>query len=176
MALGTPPADQAGLVQVGNNPQLGKADATVVNQGPMSFPHGPHSALQPLGRTVPEDPQLIESVRQTGNKERNGNGGGYEGMGVVGHQHLTPILPLGNQFFSWAARGGQAKASLFITTILFPRLLPPLKGPPTQMSPDSPTLGEGAHPDWPGGSRYDLDEIDAYWLELLNSELKEMGR
>jgi len=44
------------------------------------------------------------------------------------------------------------------------------------MSPESPTLGEGAHPDWPGGSRYDLDEIDAYWLELLNSELKEMGR
>ncbi|XP_036051486.1 E3 ubiquitin-protein ligase Jade-2 isoform X2 [Onychomys torridus] len=56
------------------------------------------------------------------------------------------------------------------------RLLPPLKGPPTQVSPDSPTLGEGAHPDWPGGSRYDLDEIDAYWLELLNSELKEMER
>lgn len=56
------------------------------------------------------------------------------------------------------------------------RLLPPLKGPPTQMSPDSPTLGEGAHPDWPGGSRYDLDEIDAYWLELLNSELKEMEK
>lgn len=56
------------------------------------------------------------------------------------------------------------------------RLLPPLKGPHTQMSPDSPTLGEGAHPDWPGGSRYDLDEIDAYWLELLNSELKEMEK
>ncbi|KAH0506483.1 Protein Jade-2 [Microtus ochrogaster] len=56
------------------------------------------------------------------------------------------------------------------------RLLPPLKGPPTQVSPDSPTLGEGTHPDWPGGSRYDLDEIDAYWLELLNSELKEMER
>ncbi|CAO2642927.1 E3 ubiquitin-protein ligase Jade-2 [Lemmus lemmus] len=56
------------------------------------------------------------------------------------------------------------------------RLLPPLKGTPTQVSPDSPTLGEGTHPDWPGGSRYDLDEIDAYWLELLNSELKEMER
>lgn len=56
------------------------------------------------------------------------------------------------------------------------RLLPPLKGPPTQVSSDSPTLGEGTHPDWPGGSRYDLDEIDAYWLELLNSELKEMER
>ncbi|XP_034361496.1 E3 ubiquitin-protein ligase Jade-2 isoform X1 [Arvicanthis niloticus] len=56
------------------------------------------------------------------------------------------------------------------------RILPPLKGPHTQMSPDSPTLGEGAHPDWPGGSRYDLDEIDAYWLELLNSELKEMEK
>ncbi|CAH6786392.1 E3 ubiquitin-protein ligase Jade-2 isoform X2 [Phodopus roborovskii] len=56
------------------------------------------------------------------------------------------------------------------------RILPPLKGPPTQVSPDSPTLGEGTHPDWPGGSRYDLDEIDAYWLELLNSELKEMER
>lgn len=56
------------------------------------------------------------------------------------------------------------------------RILPPLKGPPTLMSPESPTLGEGAHPDWPGGSRYDLDEIDAYWLELLNSELKEMEK
>ncbi|XP_037656621.1 E3 ubiquitin-protein ligase Jade-2 isoform X3 [Choloepus didactylus] len=56
------------------------------------------------------------------------------------------------------------------------RILPPLEGPPTQVSPSSSELGEGSQPDWPGGSRYDLDEIDAYWLELINLELKEMER
>uniref|UniRef100_H0XF24 Jade family PHD finger 2 n=1 Tax=Otolemur garnettii TaxID=30611 RepID=H0XF24_OTOGA len=56
------------------------------------------------------------------------------------------------------------------------RILPPLEGPPTQMSLSNSALGEGSQPDWPGGSRYDLDEIDANWLELINSELKEMER
>ncbi|XP_070090403.1 E3 ubiquitin-protein ligase Jade-2 isoform X3 [Equus przewalskii] len=56
------------------------------------------------------------------------------------------------------------------------RILPQLEGPPPQVSPSSSELGEGSQPDWPGGSRYDLDEIDAYWLELINLELKEMER
>ncbi|XP_051700181.1 E3 ubiquitin-protein ligase Jade-2 isoform X1 [Oryctolagus cuniculus] len=56
------------------------------------------------------------------------------------------------------------------------RILPPLEGPPTQASPSRPAPGEGSPPDWPEGSRYDLDETDAYWLELINYELKEMER
>ncbi|XP_045140974.1 E3 ubiquitin-protein ligase Jade-2 [Echinops telfairi] len=56
------------------------------------------------------------------------------------------------------------------------RILPPLEGPPSQVPPSSSEPGEGSHPDWPGGSRYDLDETDTSWLELINSELKEMER
>uniref|UniRef100_A0A2I3GXV8 Uncharacterized protein n=1 Tax=Nomascus leucogenys TaxID=61853 RepID=A0A2I3GXV8_NOMLE len=55
------------------------------------------------------------------------------------------------------------------------RILPQLEGPPAQASLSS-TLGEGSQSDWPGGSRYDSDEIDAYWLELINLELKEIER
>ncbi|XP_042544750.1 E3 ubiquitin-protein ligase Jade-2 isoform X2 [Dipodomys spectabilis] len=52
------------------------------------------------------------------------------------------------------------------------RLLPPLEGPSTSSS--NSALGEGSQPAWT--SRYDLDEIDVYWLEILNSELKLMER
>ncbi|KAM4826602.1 E3 ubiquitin-protein ligase Jade-2 isoform 4-T10 [Thomomys bottae] len=52
------------------------------------------------------------------------------------------------------------------------RILPPLEGPST--SSNNPALGEGSQPAWT--SRYDLDEIDAYWLEILNSELKLMEK
>lgn len=88
----------------------------------------------------------------------------------------SSILPRATSSSAGQTEENKLRALSYHCHSRFHRILPPLKGPPTLMSPESPTLGEGAHPDWPGGSRYDLDEIDAYWLELLNSELKEMGR
>lgn len=89
MALGTP-ADQAGLIQIGNSPDwasqmlLWRARATCHPHRDLTLPYSP---------TVPVDPQS-ESVRQTGNKKRHGNGDGYEAMGAVGYQYLlTSILP-----------------------------------------------------------------------------------
>ncbi|XP_043839089.1 E3 ubiquitin-protein ligase Jade-2 isoform X2 [Dromiciops gliroides] len=55
------------------------------------------------------------------------------------------------------------------------RVLPLLEHAPGQISPGSLSgseLGEVTRP----YSRYDLDEIDAYWLELVNLELKEMEK
>lgn len=106
----------------------------MVDQGYMSLPHGPRSALQPLGPTV--DQQLIKSVRQTGNKERDGNGGGYEGMGAVGHERVTSISP----------RATSSSARQTEEDKLRPLSLPL----PFSVSQDPPTSERPTHTDVPG--------------------------
>ncbi|XP_072486024.1 E3 ubiquitin-protein ligase Jade-2 isoform X2 [Notamacropus eugenii] len=55
------------------------------------------------------------------------------------------------------------------------RVLPLLEHAPGQISPSSLSGSELSEVTRPY-SRYDLDEIDAYWLELVNLELKEMEK
>ncbi|XP_020846876.1 E3 ubiquitin-protein ligase Jade-2 isoform X2 [Phascolarctos cinereus] len=55
------------------------------------------------------------------------------------------------------------------------RVLPLLEHTPGQISPSSLSGSELSEVTRPY-SRYDLDEIDAYWLELVNLELKEMEK
>ncbi|XP_010215869.1 PREDICTED: protein Jade-2, partial [Tinamus guttatus] len=59
------------------------------------------------------------------------------------------------------------------------RIIPQLDNSLSQGSPSSPPvceISEATRTYLQGMSRYDLDELDAYWLELINMELKEMER
>ncbi|XP_030315187.1 E3 ubiquitin-protein ligase Jade-2 isoform X2 [Calypte anna] len=59
------------------------------------------------------------------------------------------------------------------------RIIPQLENSPAQVSPSSPPgseISEATRTYLQGVSRYDLDELDAYWLELVNMELKEMEK
>ncbi|XP_051487541.1 E3 ubiquitin-protein ligase Jade-2 isoform X3 [Apus apus] len=59
------------------------------------------------------------------------------------------------------------------------RSIPQLESSPSQVSPSSPPgseISEATKTYLQGMSRYDLDELDAYWLELVNMELKEMEK
>lgn len=58
------------------------------------------------------------------------------------------------------------------------RIIPQLENSPSQVSPSSlpgSEISEATRTYLQGMSRYDLDELDACWLELVNMELKEMG-
>ncbi|KAM6116530.1 E3 ubiquitin-protein ligase Jade-2 isoform 2-T2 [Pterocles gutturalis] len=59
------------------------------------------------------------------------------------------------------------------------RIIPHLENLPSQVSPSSPPgskISEATRTYLQGVSRYDLDELDACWLELVNMELKEMEK
>ncbi|XP_025919087.1 E3 ubiquitin-protein ligase Jade-2 isoform X5 [Apteryx rowi] len=59
------------------------------------------------------------------------------------------------------------------------RIIPQLENSPSQVSPSSPPvceISEATRTYLQGMSRYDLDELDACWLELVNMELKEMEK
>nr|XP_025974043.1 E3 ubiquitin-protein ligase Jade-2 isoform X3 [Dromaius novaehollandiae] len=59
------------------------------------------------------------------------------------------------------------------------RIIPQLEHSPSQLSPSSPPvceISEATRTYLQGMSRYDLDELDACWLELVNMELKEMEK
>ncbi|OXB76698.1 UNVERIFIED_CONTAM: hypothetical protein H355_008737 [Colinus virginianus] len=58
------------------------------------------------------------------------------------------------------------------------RIIPQLENLPSPVSPSSlpgSEISEATRTYLQGMSRYDLDELDACWLELVNMELKEMG-
>ncbi|XP_068815310.1 E3 ubiquitin-protein ligase Jade-2 isoform X2 [Struthio camelus] len=59
------------------------------------------------------------------------------------------------------------------------RIIPQLENSPSQILPSSPPvseISEATRTYLQGVSRYDLDELDACWLELVNMELKEMEK
>uniref|UniRef100_A0A8C6IUA9 Uncharacterized protein n=2 Tax=Melopsittacus undulatus TaxID=13146 RepID=A0A8C6IUA9_MELUD len=59
------------------------------------------------------------------------------------------------------------------------RIIPQLESSPSQVSPSSlpgSEISEATRTYLQGMSRYDLDELDACWLELVNMELKEMEK
>ncbi|XP_065546999.1 E3 ubiquitin-protein ligase Jade-2 isoform X2 [Lathamus discolor] len=59
------------------------------------------------------------------------------------------------------------------------RIIPQLESSPSQVSPSSlpgSEISEATRTYLQGVSRYDLDELDACWLELVNMELKEMEK
>ncbi|XP_054024183.1 E3 ubiquitin-protein ligase Jade-2 isoform X1 [Dryobates pubescens] len=59
------------------------------------------------------------------------------------------------------------------------RIIPQLEGCPAQLPPaglPGSELSEASRTCLQGMSRYDLDELDACWLELVNMELKEMEK
>ncbi|KAM6322456.1 E3 ubiquitin-protein ligase Jade-2 isoform 1-T1 [Podargus strigoides] len=59
------------------------------------------------------------------------------------------------------------------------RIVPQLENSPSQVSPSSlpgSEISEATRTYLQGVSRYDLDELDACWLELVNMELKEMEK
>ncbi|XP_035416677.1 E3 ubiquitin-protein ligase Jade-2 isoform X2 [Cygnus atratus] len=59
------------------------------------------------------------------------------------------------------------------------RIIPQLENSPSPVSPSSlpgSEISEATRTYLQGVSRYDLDELDACWLELVNMELKEMEK
>lgn len=77
------------------------------------------------------------------------------------------------------ARDGVLFQVAALNLSFFPsRIIPQLENSPSQVSPSSlpgSEISEATRTYLQGVSRYDLDELDACWLELVNMELKEMG-
>lgn len=68
---------------------------------------------------------------------------------------------------------------LFLNLSFPSRIIPQLENSPSPVSLSSlpgSEISEATRTYLQGVSRYDLDELDACWLELVNMELKEMGK
>uniref|UniRef100_A0A8B9C2A7 Jade family PHD finger 2 n=1 Tax=Anser brachyrhynchus TaxID=132585 RepID=A0A8B9C2A7_9AVES len=68
---------------------------------------------------------------------------------------------------------------LFLNLSFPSRIIPQLENSPSPVSPSSlpgSEISEATRTYLQGVSRYDLDELDACWLELVNMELKEMEK
>lgn len=75
--------------------------------------------------------------------------------------------------------GGFWELWLFLNLSFPSRIIPQLENSPSPVSPSSlpgSEISEATRTYLQGVSRYDLDELDACWLELVNMELKEMGK